>query len=166
MPASMHVKGTVDTELTLTPLHDWDGKDALLASADTVLEAIIKRAEKEWTRKLSREDALGVIKQLAKDNGPYGLQATVLNDSHLLVWTFAGPWYAMSEKWITEHFFVRIGKGSTKLALDAIDLLASKIGATATVMATSLAANDAALGRLYGQSGYSPMSSQHIKFYT
>lgn len=154
------------SELSLTPLHEWSGLPDLISSADTVLAAIVKRAEKEWARKLSKDDALSTLYLLAKDTGPYGLQATVLNDSHLLVWTFAGPWYAMSEKWITEQFFVRIGKGSTADALAAIDLLAEKIGATGTVMATSLAANDAALGRLYGQHGYSPMSSQHFKSYT
>lgn len=156
---------TID-EVSLTPFHEWDGRDVLLEGAPVVLDAIIARAQKEWSRTLSREDALLTLRNLGKGTSPYGLQATVLNDSHLLLWTLGSPWYAPSERWITEQFYVRIGKGSSKDAFVAIDALARNVGATGVVMATSLAADDSALGRLLASNGYSGMSSQHFKPYT
>lgn len=163
-PTRIHMTGLDD--VSLSPFHEWDGKDALLANAGKVLEAIIARAKKEWSRKLSKDDALEVLTKLAEGTNPYGLHATVLNDSHLLVWQFGGMWYAPQERWIVEQFYVRIGKGSSDDALVAIDALARNIAATGTIMATALAHNDEALGRLLAKSGYQPMSSQHIKLYT
>lgn len=151
--------------VSLVPFHQWDGKQSLLQNADSVLSAVIKKADKEWAIQLSRESALATLQKLATEEKPFGLEATVLNDSHLLIWSFSAPWYAGDQRWITEQFFLRVGKGSTADAFTAIDLLAEKIGATGVVMATSLAHNDAALGRLLGAQGYSPMSSQHFKPY-
>lgn len=151
------------SDLILTPLHAWQGLSNFLANSEATLDAIIKRSQKDWARALDRPAALAVMHKLAQDNGPYGLQATVLNDSHLLVWTFGGPWYAPTEKWITEQFFLRLGRGSTDAAFDAIDLLKERTGASGVIMATSLAKNDEALGRLLARHGYMPMSSQHFK---
>lgn len=138
----------------------------MLNDAEGIIKSIIKRAEKEWSRTITVDEALGTLKLLSQDNGPYGIQATVLNDSHLLVWTFGAPWYAVGEKWITEQFFVRIGRGKSSDAFAAIDRLAAKIGATGIVMATSLAHNDEALGKILVNEGYTGMSSQYFKAYT
>lgn len=152
--------------VSLSPFHEWDGKDVLLQNAGTVLEAVIQRADKEWSRKITQEDALAVLQQLSTGSIVNNqLHATVLNDSHLLVWQFGGLWYAPHEKWIIEQFYVRIGKGSHRDALLAVDALARNIGATGTIMGTALAKNDDALGRLLSQSGYSPMSQQYFKTY-
>lgn len=153
------------SELSLTPLHDWDGLPDLLSNSEATLAAVIKRAEKDWSKKLTQKEALDTLQMLATDRGPYGLQATVLNDSHLLIWSFDAPWYAAKERWIIEQFFVRIGRGPSDKAFAAIDLLSDKLSATGVLMATSLAADDSALGRLYQKHGYAPMSQQYLKSY-
>ena len=157
---------TTFDHVSLVPFHEWHGKEALLKNIDSILDAVIRKAEKEWAVTLTREVAIATLEKMGREEKPFGLYASVLNDSHLLIWSFAAPWYAGDQRWITEQFFLRIGKGATKDAFTAIDLLARNIGATGVVMATSLARNDAALGRLLAGQGYQPMSSQHFKSYT
>jgi len=155
----------MDKELTLIPFHEHPLRDEWLANSEKLIEQIVRKSGKTWTENgFSKEAALTVWNQLAQGEEPYGLHAAVLNDSHILVFTFGTPWYAKG-KWIIEQFFLRIGKGSSKDAFDAIDLLAAKLGASGVTMATSLASDDSALGRLLASHGYSPMSSQHFKGY-
>lgn len=141
-------------------------KDAWLENSDKILDQVLRKSGKSWLENgFSKEDALNVWNALGRGESPFGLHAAVLNDSHVLVFTFGKPWYAKGN-WIIEQFFLRVGKGSSKDAFAAIDLLAEKLGATGITMATSMAADDSALGRLLGTNGYSPMSQQHFKSYS
>lgn len=134
-----------------------------LAAAPEILARVLIRSQKEWARTVDTAAAVRQVAGLVREAEHNGLSAVVLNNSHLLIYQLGGPWYAPYEKLIIEQFFVRLDKGPTSEALAAIDLLAKDLGATGVVMATSLAANDKALGRLLGRFGYSPMSSQHYR---
>lgn len=134
--------------------------------APEIMASVMQRASgkgKTWENRTDIEAAIAVAQALADGQDIPGLQATVLNNSHLLVYSVGSPWYASSSKWLIEQFFIRIGRGTVGCALNDLDELARQLGATTVVMATSLAANDAALGRLYAQHGYSSQSSQHFK---
>lgn len=136
-------------------------RDAWFAAAPDMLARVLLRSNKGWARTVDTQAAVKVVSGLVQDYEHAGLSAAVLHDSHLLIYSVGSPWYAPTEKLIIEQFFVRVDKGSTEEALAALDLLAKDLGATGVVMATSLAANDKALGRLLGRFGYTSMSSQH-----
>lgn len=151
--------------MTYTPLCEHPKRNEWLAAAPEVLARVLLRSNKEWARAVDTGASVKTLADLIRECEHAGLSAAVLNDSHLLIYTVASPWYAPNEKLIVEQFFVRMDRGQTDEALAALDLLAKDLGATGAVMATSLAANDAALGRLLTRYGYSAMSSQHFKSY-
>lgn len=121
------------------------------------------RDGKDWAARLETDSALAIFQRLADGEDIPGLQAVILNDSHLLVYSLGHPWWTKDKAWLIEQFFIRIGRGPAAGAFHDLDELAKSLGATTVVMATSLAANDQALGRLYARHGYTPQSSQHIK---
>lgn len=126
------------------------------------LTSVIRRSSKQWAdTALEMEEALAVFYKLTMQAEYQGMKAVMLNDSHLLMYTVGSTWYAPHKKILLEQFYLRVGRGSGPEALEEIKELARAEGATGIIMATSLASNDAALGRLLAQSGYSPMSSMH-----
>lgn len=134
--------------------------------APEIAAAVMQRSVrdgKDWDNRLDIEAALDVFQALADGKEIPGLMAVVLNDSHLLVYALGSPWWTNRKTWLTEQFFIRIGRGSADGAFNDLDEFAKSLGCSSIVMATSLAANDEALGRLYARHGYSPQSSQHIK---
>lgn len=151
--------------MAAVPFHAYPHKVALLQRAPELAAAVLQRSArdgKQWDQRLDMGAALAVFEQLAEADMP-GLRAAVLNCSHLLVYSLGGFWFDPSKLWVIEQFFIRIGRGPAILAMNDIDTLARDAGAKGVIMATSLAANDAALGRLYARHGYSPQSSQHFK---
>jgi hypothetical protein len=134
--------------------------------APELAASVMQRSErdgKDWDNRLDIEPALDTFQALADGKEIPGLQAVVLNDSHLLVYGIGHPWWTNHKKWLIEQFFIRIGRGSADAAFHDLDEFAKSLGCSSIVMATSLAASDEALGRLYAKHGYSPQSSQHIK---
>jgi hypothetical protein len=147
-----------------TPLHAWEGKEAVLAGGVERLRKVLAKSDKAWAKNFPVQAAFDIVAAFARGDTPVPhVQATVLADSHLLLWGLAEPWYYPGQKWLVEEFFIRVGAGCHKDALKSLDLLAENVGATGIVMATALARSDLALGRLLAQQGYSPMNSQHFK---
>jgi hypothetical protein len=147
-----------------TPLHSWEGKEAVLAGGVERLRKVLAKSDKAWAKDFPVQAAFDIVAAFARGDTPVPhVHATVLADSHLLLWGLTEPWYYPGQKWLVEEFFIRVGAGSHKDALESLDLLAENVGATGVAMATALARSDRALGRLLAQQGYSPMSSQHFK---
>lgn len=139
----------------------------LIANAETIYREVVDRSKrygKHFHKMVDEPSAVYVIKELLRGSpSSAGLNAVVLNDSHLLVYAQGPLWFTGGSSWLLEQFYVRIGKGCARSALASIDELASDLGCTGIVMATSLAAKDSALGRLFESSGYSHQSSQFLK---
>jgi len=134
--------------------------------APEIMASVMQRASgkgKNWDSRTDIEAAIAIAQALADGQDIPGLQAAVLNNSHLLIYNIGSPWFSSSKVWLIEQFFIRIGRGPVACAMRDLDDLARAQGATTVVMATSLAANDTALGRLYAQHGYGAQSTQHIK---
>lgn len=152
--------------MAAVPFHEYPQREALMQRAPEIMAAVLRRSGgrgKHWDDRVEVDGAICVAQALADGTEIPGLQASVLSNSHLLIYSLGSPWFSNSQVWLIEQFFIRIGKGSVGAAFRDLEDLARASGARRIVMATSLAANDAALGRLYAQNGYSPESSQHIK---
>jgi hypothetical protein len=118
---------------------------------------------KTWATRLEPTQALQAFAKLL-DGGelPNGVKAVMLEDSHVLLYAVSSPWWN-TDRWLSEQFFIRVGRGSTDKAMAALDSLARGLGCTQIVFATSLAARDVSLSRLLSRFGYSQESTQHIK---
>lgn len=152
--------------MAAVPFHLYPHKDALMQRAPEIAASVMQRSErdgKDWDNRLESEAALAIFQRLADGEDIPGLQAVILNDSHLLVYSLGHPWWCKDKAWMIEQFFIRIDRGPASGAFHDLDELAKSLGCTTVVMATSLAANDQALGRLYAKHGYRPQSSQHFK---
>jgi len=117
---------------------------------------------KTWASRLDPDKALARFAMLLDGEDVPGVRAVVLNDSHIFLYTVASPWWG-GDNWLAELFYIRVARGSTPLAMEAIELLARDSFCSSIVFATSLAARDASLGRLLHQYGYKQESTQHIK---
>lgn len=139
-----------------------DNADDLMAVA---LERTAKGKGRLWQDEIDLDFVIGQFYMLLMDGRSElpGLRAAVLNKSHLLMYTVQTSWLNPKKRWLTEQFFLRIGKGSSDDAFAALETLAADQGATTIIMATALAPRDAALGSLYQRHGYSLQSSQWIK---
>jgi hypothetical protein len=148
------------------PFHQYPHRAELMERAPQIMDGVMRRSGgrgKHWDDRIEVDGAICVAQALADGVEIPGLQASVLSNSHLLIYTLGSPWFNSSKVWLIEQFFIRIDRGPVGFAFRDLEDLARAQGASRIVMATSLAANDAALGRLYAQNGYSPESSQHIK---
>jgi len=143
--------------------------EVLWAQRDRLFDQLIERSSRDgktWGTRTDKEAAWGKLLPLffqpATTLQQGQLAGWVLNDSHLVFCSLGSPWWT-EDVWFIEQFFLRVGKGSNTAAMLALDILALDLGATTIVFGTSLAANDAALGRLLGRAGYTPQSQQYIK---
>lgn len=143
-------------------LHEWEGRTTLLWEAPEHIERLVKRSKPEWFQAIDIDHVIATLKDLAAGNNPGGLQAVILNGSHLLVFSIGGPWFG-KDTWLIEQFFMRVGKGDEADAYAALELLAEDAGASHIIMATALARNDEALGKVYQRYGYTKQSTQYVK---
>ena len=149
-----------------TPAHEHPLAPYLLANCVELYEAMIGRSlrdNKRFADNIDHDAALGTVVSLLQGAELPGINAVILNDSHLLVYSVAQPWFSGTELWLIEQFYMRVGRGNSDAALDAVDDLGRSLGCGRVVFGTSLAASDKALGRLLERRGYSPQSSQLIK---
>lgn len=146
-----------------TWLQDFERRDTLLWEVPDRLARIQQRSKTEWFNIIDTDEAVNTLRELAQGNNPGGLQAVVLSDSHLLVFSLGGPWYAPHKRWLIEQFFARIGPGDEAQAYEALELLAEDTQASHIIMATALARHDEALGRVYERYGFAKQSSQYVK---
>lgn len=152
--------------MAAVPFHEYPHRASLMQRAPAIMDGVLRRLGgrgKHWDDRIEVDGAISVAQALADGIEIPGLQAAVLNNSHLLIYSLGAPWFNSSQRWLIEQFFIRIDRGPTVFAFRDLEDLARASGASRIVMATSLAASDEALGRLYAQNGYSPESSQHIK---
>lgn len=148
------------------PLHEHEAiKELITRDMKAIYAAVLSRSErdgKDWNNRVNANDALEVIVSLMFNEGPPGLEAVVLNDSHLLLFSVGNPWWSKTP-WLIEQFYIRLARGPSDKALAALDELAADRKCTSIVFGTSMAAKDAALARLLGRAGYTPQSQQLIK---
>lgn len=122
-----------------------------------------KRNGKTWDTRLDKEDAVARARLILSDEVP-GLRAYILCDTHLLFASIGQMWWS-SDPWLIEQWYLRVAPGRSD-PLAAVDRLAQDAGCSAVAFGTSLAANDAALGRMLTSKGYRLESTQYIKDYT
>lgn len=140
----------------------------LIAQAPEMAAGVLARAAaggKGWGALLDLDACLGVFRMLSEQEACGELRAVVVNDSHFLVYSVGAPWFMPGLSLLVEQFFMRIGRGVGDKALHEIERFAKSLGCKGILMATSLAASDAALGRLLGRAGYAQESSQHLKVF-
>jgi hypothetical protein len=152
--------------VAVVPLHLHPMRDELLARAPELAKAVLERSARDgkvWDLVLDVEACVAVFRTLAEQEDVGGLRCAIVNDSHLFAYSVTAFWFMPSVPVLAEQFLLRVGRGSSDAAMDAIEMLGREAGCKFSLMATSLAANDEALGRLYARRGYSPQSSQHLK---
>lgn len=142
----------------------WDGRDILLWKAPEVIARLQQRSKGEWFENIDTTRVVETLRKLGQGLHPGGLSAAILNNSHLLVYSLGGPWFAQDgERWLIEQFFMRVDAGEEAGAYEALELLAEDLGASRIIMATALARRDEALGKVYERYGYAKQSSQYVK---
>jgi hypothetical protein len=148
------------------PLHEHEPIKALITrDMQTLYDTVLARSSrdgKDWDSRINPSDALDVIVSLMFNAGPPDLEAVVLNDSHLLLFSVGNPWWSKTP-WLIEQFYIRLARGTSSAALMAVDQLARDRSCTSIIFGTSLAADDEALSRLLARAGYQPQSRQLIK---
>lgn len=151
---------------TFTPAHEHPLAGYLLENIERLCQEAVHRSRrdgKSFADLIDHEKALATVLGLLRGEQLSGIDAAVLNDSHLLVYSVGAPWFSGEAVWLIEQFYIRVGPGSSTAALAAVDELGRSLGCSAVVFGTSLAASDKALGRLLVRQGYLPQSSQLIK---
>lgn len=147
------------------PFHLHPMRHEIVANGPETVAALLQRSArdgKRWAELLDPEAAVGLFAWLAESEELNGLRAVIVNDSHLFAYSVGPLWFARGT-WLIEQFFMRVGRGSTAGALHAIEEFGRAQGCQHVLMATVLAADDAALGRLLHRHGYAQQSSQHYK---
>lgn len=150
------------------PFHLHPRRAELLQAAPQLAATVLARAAKggkRWEELLDLDGTLAIFGMLGEGKTCGDLRACIVGESHFLCYSIGALWFAPSAPMLLEQFFVRIGRGSNDTAMDEIEALAQSHGCRGVVMATSLAANDEALGRLYARRGYTGQSSQHLKVF-
>lgn len=135
----------------------------LLHNIDLLVGRFIRRAQQAGKSfgQMIDPDATFIAVHAALEGEHPELQAVVLGDTHILLYSLARPWWSC-ETWLIEQFYGRIAKGQSD-PLGSLDFFAGDhLGVSKIVFGTTLA-NDAALGRLLAQSGYTQQSTQYIK---
>jgi hypothetical protein len=131
----------------------------------TVYQQMIARSAesgKDWATRLDANLALARFATLLDGDEVPGIKAVVLGDSHVLLYSISTPWWG-GPPWLAEQFYVRVAKGPTSYAMQAVEDLAKDNECKTIVFATSLAARDDGLSRLLRRYGYTQESTQHIK---
>lgn len=83
------------------------------------------------------------------------VDATVIDNSYLLVYSIVVPWYSKNRTVLCEDMVLRIGKGSKfSRVIATLDHLADKHDCCAIVTGGALARSSKAIERLYRQGGY------------
>lgn len=153
--------------MAAVPFHLHPMRHALMAQAPELAAAVMRRSEREgkqWGGIMDVDAALSVFRHLSEHEDLAGeLRAVVLNDSHFFAYSVGPLWFVPGATFLVEQFFMRVGRGQTTAALTDVEDLGRSLGCRFVLMATSLAANDEALGRLLRSHGYRPHSSQHLK---
>jgi hypothetical protein len=121
------------------------------------------RDGKTWHLRLNKEEAVAQARKVL-DGSAIGVYAFILCDTHLLFVSVGRMWWE-TQPWLIEQWYLRIAPGRSD-PLAAVDMLATDLGCSAVAFGTSLAANDAALGRMLTSKGYRLESTQYIKDYT
>lgn len=132
-----------------------------------VVMARSRRQGKTWAAIIDVESALGIFAWLA-ENETYAdhLRAVIVGESHFFAYAVSPMWFAPAKPWLVEQFFLRVAPGEHQHAMADIDAMAQALGVRGTLMATMLAPDDEALGRLFEQGGYRKQCSQYLKEYT
>lgn len=147
------------------PLHLHPMRGELVARADELCAAVLARSARDgktWAQFLDANACCAVFEHLAANEELAGLRCAIVNDSHLIAYCVAPMWFAPAKPLLVEQFFMRVGHGSSDEAMRQIKQLARDSGCMAVLMATMLAPNDEALGRLYQKHGGVQHSTQYL----
>jgi hypothetical protein len=147
------------------PLHLHPLRREIAARGQELCDGVFTRSMRDgkvWAQFLDREACVLAFQWLAEHEDLQGLRAVVLNDSHLLAYCVAPMWFAPDKPLLVEQFFMRMARGSGDAAMDDIKQLARDAGCHAVLMATMLAPDDDALGRLYERHGATRHSAQYL----
>jgi hypothetical protein len=152
--------------MAVVPLHQHPNARAIVQGIRDNAPRLIKRAErggKRWSRFIDADYICNVFDFLCENENVGGeLRAVVVNDSHFLAYSLGPMWFAPGHTWLIEQYFQRIGQGDTPAALTAIGEHAREQGACGVLIATMMAPDDDALGRIYTSAGYSRQCSQYL----
>jgi hypothetical protein len=147
------------------PFHQHPARHELIARASELCAAVFERSARDgkaWATFLDPDACIGVFEFLAEHEDLGGLRCAIVNDSHLIAYCIAPMWFAPTKPLLVEHFFMRVGRGSSDEAMEQIKQLGRDSGCAAVLMATMLAPDDEALGRLYQRAGGVKHSSQYL----
>lgn len=147
------------------PFHQHPMRGELIARAPELAASVFARSARDgkvWADFLDTDACIGVFSWLAEQEDLHGLRCVIVNDSHLLAYCVAPMWFAPDRPLLVEQFFMRVGRGSADQAMEDIKQLARDNGCHGVLMATMLAPDDAALGRLYERHGGTQHSSQYF----
>lgn len=128
-------------------------------------DAVLERSARDgkvWAEFLDKDACLHIWQHLAEHEDMGGLRCVIVNDSHLFAFCVSPMWFAPTKPLLIEQFFMRVGRGSSDVAIDDIKALGTSLGCKAVLMATMLAPDDEALGRLYERHGGTKHSSQYL----
>ena len=145
--------------------HQHPARHDLIARADELCAAVFERSARDgkaWATFLDQNACVGVFEFLAENEELGGLRCVIVNDSHLLAYCVAPMWFAPERPLLIEQFFMRVGRGSADEAMAEIKAMAREQGCHGVLMATMLAPDDDALGRLYERHGGRKHSSQYL----
>jgi hypothetical protein len=148
------------------PFHLHPMRHDLLARGPELAAAAFDRSARDgktWNQMLSVDACVQVFRALAEVEDVGGLRCVIANDSHLFAYCITEFWFMPGAKVLAEQFMLRVARGPSTVALDQIEAMGKDAGCRYVLMATTLAASDQALGRLFARRGYSLQSSQHLK---
>lgn len=147
------------------PFHQHPMRDELIARAPELAQAVLARSGREgkrWAEFLDVDACVGVFDWLAQHEDLQGLRAAIVGESHFFAYCVAPMWFAPTRPLLVEQFFMRVARGSCDAAMEDIKQLGRDCGCWGVLMATMLAPDDAALGRLYERHGGTQHSSQYL----
>lgn len=151
--------------MSVVPLHQHPARHDLMARAPQMCAAVFERSARDgktWATFLDADACIATFAWLAEQEDLQGLRCAIVNDSHLLAYCVAPMWFAPTKPLLVEQFFLRVGRGSSDEAMAQIKLFALEQGCAGVLMATMLAPDDEALGRLYERHGGRQHSSQYL----
>lgn len=151
--------------MAAVPLHQHPLRHELLARADELCAGVFARSERDgkvWAQFIDADAAIAVFEHLTEHEDMGGLRCAIVGNSHLLAYCVAPMWFAPTKPLLVEQFFMRVARGSSDAAMEEIKQLARDNDCAAVLMATMLAPDDDALGRLYERHGGSKHSTQYL----
>ena len=125
----------------------------LLALVKTLTSRLLSRCKPEWKTRFDQDKIELMVTGALCGQKPYGMQAVLLNHSHLLIYTTGHTWYNQARV-LDEQLMVRVSEGSFTDALAALDLLVKDECCDYVTLGTLLSHNDAAYTRLAEQNGF------------